>query len=158
MMKKLKQNEGGSEMYQSKRKKIVSKIVTLGMVVMLFASMGMMGASANVGNNTFGFNFNGGGMRYTSQARKDNTSSMYMFCQSQTTYYTYTAWAQGGNSGGPFVNCDKNGQFRYTFANGTSSNILNLVRENGYSYCRIAAQPNGSGAYYASGTWKADTY
>lgn len=145
-------------MYQPKRKKIVSKIVTLGMVVMLFASIGMMGASANVSNNGFTYNFNGGGMRYTSQARKENMSSMYMFCQSQTTYHTYTAWAQGGNSGGPFVNCDKNGQFRYTFTSNADSYVKNLVYENGYPYCRIAAQPDTTGAYYANGTWKADTY
>lgn len=145
-------------MYQSKRKKIVSKIVTLGMVVMLFASMGMMGASANTASQPFGFNFNGGGMRETGVQNKDNMSSMYMHCQSQTTYYTYVAWAQGGNRGGTFVNCDKNGQFRYTFAAGTASNVKNLVYENGYRACKIVAQPNGSGAYYASGTWKADTY
>ena len=155
MMKKLKQNEGGSEMNQPKRRKIVSKIVTLGMVVMLFASMGMMGASADT--SVYSFNFNGGGMRTTNAMLKHTSSSMQMYCQDQSTYHTYVAWAQGGNSAnGSFVNCDKNGQFRYTFSKGTNGTILNLVKENGYLYARIAAQPDGSQAYYARGTWKQD--
>ncbi len=141
-------------MYQSKRKKIVSKIVTLGMVVMLFASIGMMGASAAL-TDDFSFSFNGGGLRYTDVLYKNSSSSMYMYCADQSQNYTYRAWAQGGPSTSNMVNCD-GGVWQYTFSKGTSYNIKNLVRENGYRYARIAAQPANSSAYYANGNWKPD--
>lgn len=140
-------------MLRSKMKK------TLGAVVLSAMTLMMVSATQVHANNwqdkDFYFSFNGA-QKYTAAAEKMDSSKLYMKCNNIKTNTSYTAHAIGYSpSTGKNVDCSRG--YSYTFSRaGQSYYMTSWVYENGYRWARIAASPNYSYSFSASGKWSPD--
>lgn len=113
--------------------------------------------AANWQDTNFSFTF-ANSMKYTPARTKEDTSKLYMKCNSVSrSGATYTAHAIGTNSTSETgTDCSKG--YSYIFGAGTSCYMTSWVKENGYKYARIGASPNYSYSYTAKGVWSPDNY
>lgn len=109
----------------------------------------------NCTDTSFSFTF-ANSMKYTSARAKNDTSKIYMKCNSVSkSGATYTAHAIGTNSTST-TGADCSGGYTYNFGAGTTRYMTNWVNENGYTYARIGASPNYSYSFTAKGVWSPD--
>lgn len=111
--------------------------------------------AGNIDDTGYSFTFRNA-TNFTEMREKNDDTSMYMSCQSVSRAgVSYTAHAVGSATVGGTKNDCSAGV--YTFYAGTTRYIANYVNEWGYRYGGIAAAPNYSYAYTASGVWSPDS-
>lgn len=137
-----------------KVKKVIGTLLLSAMVV------SMLGDTCAFANNwkdkDFSFSFNNA-QKYTKAREKEDTSKLYMKCTSIGSNRSYTAHAVGCTSADSKNNVDCSRGYTYTFASaGTYHYMTSWVKENGYKYARIAANPNYGYKFTASGVWSPD--
>lgn len=137
-----------------KIKKILGAVLLSAMIISTTGNM--MVYANNSGDTTYTFSFSTG-QKYTSAREKQDTSKLYMKCNSITKNASYTAHAVGCKTATSSDRVDCSRGKTYTFASaGTYYYMTSWVKENGYKYARIAASPNYSFGFKASGKWSPD--
>ena len=137
----------------NKIKKVLGSVL---LSAMMISTMGSVTAFANNSTDTsYNFTFENA-QRYTDARAKQDTSKLYMKCNSITSNTSYTAHAVGCTSAtSTKVDCSRGNS--YTFATaGTYYYMTSWVKENGYNYARIACNPNYGYKFTASGKWSPD--
>lgn len=135
-------------------KKVIGSFL---LAVMLFSTVGDVVALANNSYDTsYDFSFNGQ-VLYTTYREKTDRSKAYMKCNSITSNRAYTAHVMGRTSpiSGVLTDCS-NGYTYYFDHAGDYHYMINYVDEWGYNFACIAAAPDSSYSFSASGVWSPD--
>ena len=138
-------------------RRIKKVLGTVLLSAMVFSVAGNASVLANNWEDTnFSFTFNNA-QKYTAARKKEDTSKMYMKCNSITANRSYTAHAIGCKTASSSDRVDCSRGYAYTFNSaGQHYYMTNFVKENGYNYARIAANPNYANQFSASGVWSPD--
>lgn len=92
---------------------------------------------------------------HTEKRDKLDYTSSYMSC-SAASGLSYDAWVTASNSKDNEYVTDV-GSPHYKFYAGTTTKMINYVKERGYKYAAISAKPNADGSYTAEGLWSPDS-
>lgn len=138
-----------------KIKKILGTILLSAMVFSVAGNASVF--ASNYQDTSFGFNFDNSQL-YTAARAKTDYTSMYMKCNSITKNTSYTAHAVGANSrtATTWIDCSRGNTYTFKSA-GETHFMLNWVKENGYPYAKIAANPDYGYKFSASGLWSPDS-
>lgn len=140
-----------------KRIKKLSAVILTGTIVLGTIGMTSPVLANNHTDTSFSFTY-ANSMRYTSARTKQDTSSVYMKCNSiSVSNASYTAHAIGTNTTS-VIGEDCSQGHTYNFTAGTISYMRNWVYEYGFTYARIGASPNYSYNFTATGVWSPDNY
>lgn len=135
----------------SKSKNTKRVVIVMMTFMMLFSAMSIF-ASATHQDRDFSFYF-GNYRAATTREEKDNTSSLYMYCQ-QGTPYIASAGASYSDSQYSTV-YDVSHGYSYSFAPNTRRFMYNFVLEEGFSYAVIIGTTSTTGS--ATGKWSPDS-
>lgn len=138
--------------------------ILLTLAGILVFSMNVFGTTSSAAGNyhdtTFAFSFSNYSPSYlgwvtTPREKLDYTSS-YMKCKSATSGHSYVAFVGACRSIDDPYRYEV-GSPSYTFVQGTTRYMINYVKERGYDYACIKAEPNDYATWNASGVWSPDS-
>ena len=135
-------------------KKVLGTVLLSAMVFSVAGNASVL--ANNWENKPFGFTFNGA-QKYTDAEKKEDTSKLYMKCNSIAKNKSYTAHAIGCKtaSSADRINCSRGYTYNFSAA-GHYYYMTSWVKEDGYNYARIACNPNYALQFSASGVWSPD--
>lgn len=128
------------------------KICTILMALTVILSASSLIVLASNVDTAFSYNLNGGDNFKTEARYKENSTSVYMNCQTSTG--SYVAGVYGGDSEACSYDCS-NGYYYY-FNQGYARFMYNKVYEWGYEMAAVYAVTTNNGTV-ASGLWSPDS-
>ncbi len=137
---------------------VTKKIAPLALCAATLLSIGGVNtyAAGNYYDTGFSFTFENMQARTSTRSKLDSTSS-YMYCQTMPSGRSYTAHVVALSSKNSKKYIDVSRGHTYKFVKGRRHKMVNFVRESGFSYAAIAANPDYANKFSATGVWSPDS-